>query len=79
MSKDPEPVLFVRRVLQTLAPAASAGVSQTDEHRFLLARHAAVVNQYADKSPSTWIRQNHFWSIFMFSLFIPLTLIRRDV
>jgi hypothetical protein len=38
ISKDPEPVTFVRRVLQTLAPAASAGVSQIDERWFLLAR-----------------------------------------
>jgi len=33
---------FVRRVRQTLVPAASAGVSQTDERWFLLALHAAV-------------------------------------
>ncbi len=32
MSKDPESVLFVQRVLQ---------ISQTDERWFLLARHAA--------------------------------------
>ncbi|MBE0688108.1 MAG: hypothetical protein IH585_19095 [Anaerolineaceae bacterium] len=32
MSKDPESVLFVRRVLQTLAIVSSAGVSQIDEH-----------------------------------------------
>ena len=42
MSQKPESVLFVRRVLQTLAPAASAGVSQTGERWFLLARHVAI-------------------------------------
>ena len=47
MSKDTESVPFVRRVLQTLAPAASADVSQTDERWFLLARHAAVVDRCA--------------------------------
>ena len=31
MSKTPESVPFVQRVLQTLARAASAGVSQTNE------------------------------------------------
>ncbi|MBE0688113.1 MAG: hypothetical protein IH585_19120 [Anaerolineaceae bacterium] len=31
MSNAPESVPFVRRVLQTLAPTPSAGVSQTDE------------------------------------------------
>jgi hypothetical protein len=38
MSKDPESVLFVRRVLQ---------ISQTDERWFSLARHAAVVDRCA--------------------------------
>jgi len=47
MSQNPESVPFVRRVLQTLALAASAGVSQTDERWFLLARHAAIVDQYS--------------------------------
>ena len=47
MSYAPESVLFVRRVLQTLAPAASAGVSQTDERWFTLTRHAAVVDRCA--------------------------------
>jgi len=42
MSKNSESVLFVRRALQTLASAASAGVSQTDERWFKLAGHAAV-------------------------------------
>ena len=37
MSKNPESVTFVRRVLQ---------ISQTDERWFLLARHAAVVDRY---------------------------------
>jgi len=44
MSNAPESVPFVRRVLQTLAPNASAGVNQTDERWFTLARHAAVVD-----------------------------------
>ncbi|EKD88955.1 MAG: hypothetical protein ACD_34C00254G0001 [uncultured bacterium] len=48
---------FVRRVLQTLAPAASAGVSQTDERWLLLARHAAIVDRYWYRSPFTWVRQ----------------------
>ena len=48
MSKDPESVPFVRRVLQ---------ISQTDERWFLLARHAAVVDRYSYSSPFTWVRQ----------------------
>jgi len=47
MSNAPESVPFVQRVLQTLAPAASARVSQTDERWFLLTRHAAVVDRYS--------------------------------
>jgi hypothetical protein len=64
MSKAPESVLFVRRVLQTLAPAASAGVNQPDELWFLPARHAAipqgddVVDRCAYSSPFTWVRQD---------------------
>jgi len=48
MSKDPESVPFVRRVLQ---------ISQTDERWFLLARHATipqrddVVDRWAYSSP----------------------------
>ena len=38
MSKNPESVPFVQRVLQ---------ISQTDERWFLLARHAAVVDRCA--------------------------------
>ena len=56
MSKDHESVPFVRRVLQTLAPVASADVSQTDERWFLLARHAAVVDRYSSSSLFTWVR-----------------------
>jgi hypothetical protein len=37
----------LRRVLQTLAPAASAGVSQTDERWFLLAWQAAIADLYS--------------------------------
>jgi len=40
MSKDPESVPFVRRVLQ---------ISQTDERWFLLAQHAAVADQCSFK------------------------------
>jgi hypothetical protein len=47
MSKDPESLPFVRRVLQTLAPAASAGISQTDERWFTFARNATVVDRYS--------------------------------
>jgi hypothetical protein len=38
INKDPESITIVRRVLQTLAPAARSGVSQTDERWFLLDR-----------------------------------------
>ena len=48
MSKDPESVPFVRRVLQ---------ISQTGERWLLLARHAAIVDRYAYSSPFTWVRQ----------------------
>jgi hypothetical protein len=48
MSKDPESVPFVRRVLQ---------ISQTDERWSLVARHAAVVDRCAYSSPFTWVRQ----------------------
>jgi hypothetical protein len=48
MSKDPESVPFVRRVLQ---------ISQTDERWLLLARHAAVVDRCAYSSSYTWVRQ----------------------
>ena len=57
MSKDPESVPFVRRVLQ---------ISQTDERWFSLARPAAipqgdtVVDRCAYSSPITWVRQGHF-------------------
>ena len=48
MSKNPESVLIMRRVLQ---------ISQTGERWFLLARHAAVVDRYSYSSPFTWVRQ----------------------
>ena len=48
MSKDPESVPFVRRVLQ---------ISQTDERWFLLARHAAIVDRYSNSICFTWVRQ----------------------
>ena len=47
MSKDPESVIFVRRVLQ---------ISQTGERWFTLARHAAIADRYADSIPFTWVR-----------------------
>ena len=62
MSKNPESVPFVRRVLQ---------FSQTGERWFLLSRHAAipqgddVVDRYSHSSPFTWVRQVPF---FEFSL-----------
>ena len=48
MSKDPESVPFVRRVLQ---------ISQTDERWFALARNAAVVDQCAYSIFFIWVRQ----------------------
>jgi hypothetical protein len=48
MSKNPESVPFVRRVLQ---------ISQTGERWFLLAGHATVVDRCAYSSPLTWVRQ----------------------
>jgi hypothetical protein len=48
MSKDPESVPFVRRVLQ---------ISQTDERWFLLARHATIVDRCAYSIPFAWVRQ----------------------
>lgn len=42
ISQNPESVPFVRRALQTLVPAPSAGVSRPDEHWSMLAGHAAV-------------------------------------
>ena len=63
MSKDPESVPFVRRVLQ---------ISQTNERWFLLARHAAIVDRYSYSSPFTWVRQVLFIDflkrIFQFNL-----------
>jgi hypothetical protein len=48
MSKDPESVPFVRRVMQ---------ISQTDKRWFLFAQHAAVVDRCAYSSLFTWVRQ----------------------
>jgi len=76
MSKDPESVPFVRRVLQ---------ISQTDERWFLLARHPAipqgdaVVDRCADSSPITWVRQGHFLVLsYVFFVYTPCYN-RRDV
>jgi hypothetical protein len=52
MSKDPESVLFVRRVMQ---------ISQPNERWFLLARHATIVDRYSYSSPFTWVRQGNFY------------------
>ena len=52
MSKNPESVPFVRRALQ---------ISQTDQHWFLLARHAAIVDRCAYSSLFTWVRQVPFF------------------
>ncbi|MHC1739837.1 MAG: hypothetical protein AB9897_01860 [Anaerolineaceae bacterium] len=51
MSNAPESVPFVRRVLQTLAPAASASVSQTDE-RWLRSTLQRVLACPARSSPT---------------------------
>jgi hypothetical protein len=51
MSKAPESVPFVRRVMQ---------ISQTDEPWFLPARHATIVDRYAYSIPYTWVRQALF-------------------
>ena len=59
-SKNPESVLFVRQVLQTLALPARASVSQTGERWSLLARHAAVVDRGSYSSFFTWVRQVFF-------------------
>ena len=70
MSKDPESVPFVRRVLQ---------ISQTDERWFLLARHAAIVDRCADSGPFTWVRQGHFLVLsYVFFVYTPCYN-RRDV
>ena len=63
MSNAPESVPFVRRVLQ---------ISQTDERRFLLARHAAVVDRCAYSSPFTWVRQGIFSPFICFLCLSPL-------
>ena len=52
MSKDPESVPFVRRVLQ---------ISQTDELWFTFARNATVVDRYSYSSLFTWVRQVIFF------------------
>ena len=62
MSKDPESVPFVRRVLQ---------ISQTDERWFLLARHAAVVDRCAYSSPFALVRQVDFYFVPNFFYNIP--------
>jgi hypothetical protein len=58
MSKDPESVPFVRRVLQ---------ISQTDERWFTLARHVAIVDQCAYSSPFTRDRVLFFDSVSLFN------------
>jgi hypothetical protein len=60
MSKDPESVPFVRRVMQ---------ISQTGERWFTLARHAAIVDQYAYSGPFTWVRQGIFGILLVFIAF----------
>ena len=55
MSKNPESVPFVRRVLQ---------ISQTGEPWLLLARHAAIVDRYAYSRLFTWVRQVLFAVFF---------------
>jgi hypothetical protein len=55
MSKDPESVPFVRRVLQ---------ISQTGERWLLLARHAAIVDRYAYSNHFPRVRQVLFAVFF---------------
>jgi hypothetical protein len=63
MSKAPESVPFVRRVLQ---------ISQTGERWFLLARHAAVVDRCAYSIFFTWVRQGHFLVLsYVFFVYTP--------
>jgi hypothetical protein len=57
MSKDPNPCHLRGRVLQTLASAANAGVSQTYERWFTLARNPTADDQYSYSSRFTWVRQ----------------------
>ena len=64
MSKNPESVPVVRRVLQTLALPARASVSQTDERWLKLARHTAIVDRCAYSSLFTEVRQVPFLSFF---------------
>jgi hypothetical protein len=68
MSKNPESVPFVRRVLQ---------ISQTDELWFTLARHATLVNRYLYNSLFTWVRRVIFVFLpflFLFQPFVDIDL-----
>ncbi len=62
----PEGQGFVRRALQTLARAASAGVSRPDELWFTLAGHAAVPQgdditiRFSYSFCFTWVRHVHY-------------------
>jgi hypothetical protein len=56
MSKDPESVPFVRRVLQ---------ISQTDERWFTFTRNATVVDQYTYSRFFTWVRQAIDYRLFL--------------
>jgi hypothetical protein len=66
MSKDPESVPIVRRVLQTLPRIYRTGFSQTGVRWFLLARHPAVVDRGAYSGPFTGVRQGIFGVLFVF-------------
>jgi hypothetical protein len=47
----PSLLVLVRRVLQTLVPAASAGVSKTDERWHTFSWHVAIVDRYSYSLP----------------------------
>jgi hypothetical protein len=64
VSKDPESVPFVRRVLQ---------ISQTDERWFTLTRNATVVDRYSYISLFTRARQVLFSPVLCFLCLYPQT------
>ena len=75
MSNAPESVPSPRTQCRGLCggfckPAKPTNAGRAAPSGFLLARHAAVVDQCAYSSLFTWVRQGHFLVLFMFSLFI---------
>ncbi len=63
MAKNPETVSFGNRRLQTLVPAASAGVGRLNQRSSMNTRHASVpqrddiVNRCLYSIPDPWARQ----------------------